>query len=131
MTNEQFLYITYFGSAAGGIALAVITAVILARPHRQATESQFLPKLGKFLRCVFPPWLIIAVLLGFMSVSYTECRSYAEIVGDRDYMVDKTQEIVYRMAFCLAIAVLAYALVLILFLLARARAQRYRSNMQN
>lgn len=130
MTNEQFLYISYFGAAVGGIGLAVLTAIILARSARQATESHFVPQLGRFLRRALPPWLILTVLLGFISVSYMECRSYAEVVADRDYLIDKTQEQAYHMSLCLAIALMAYAFVLVLFLWARARAQRYHKQAQ-
>ncbi len=133
MTNEQYLYISYFAAAAGGVVLAILTAIILARPNRQATEGQILPKLGKFLRRVFPSWLILTVLLGFISVSYIDCahENYAKVVADRDHLVDKTQEQVFLMSICLAVALMAYALVLMLFLWARARAQRYHKEMQN
>jgi hypothetical protein len=131
VTNEQFLYISYFGAAVSGVGLAALTASILARPNRQATESPFLPQLGRFLRRALPPWLILTVLLGFISVSYMECRSYAEVVADRDYLIDKTQEQAYHMALCLAVGLMAYACVLVLFLWARARARRYRTQAQN
>ena len=131
MTNEQYLYISYFGAAAGGIVLAALTAIILARPHRRITEAPAPIKLGKFLRRAFPSWLLLAVLLGFISVSYMECRTYAEVVADRYYLVDKTQQQVYRMSICLAVALMSYTAVLILFLWARARAQRHHNEMQN
>lgn len=131
MTNEQFLYLSYFAAAAGGIGLAVLTAIALARPNRQATEDKFLPQLGRFLRRVFPFWLILMVLLAFISVNYMECRSYTEVIADRDYIIDKTQQQVYRMSICLAIALMAYAVVLLLYLLACAKVRRHNNERQS
>jgi len=125
VTNEQYLHVSYFAAAVGGVALATLTAAMLAHPHRQATQGQLLPKLGRFLRRAFSPWLILTVLLGFMSVSYMECRTYDQVVADRSYLVDKTQQQIHRMALSLAIALMAYAAVLLLFLWARARARWY------
>jgi hypothetical protein len=59
------------------------------------------------------------VLLAFMTVSYMECRTYEEVVADRDYLIDKTQEQLYRMSVWLAVALTTYAAVLMLFLWAR------------
>ena len=131
MTNEQYLYISYFAAAAAGVGLAALTAIILAYPNRLATESHLLPQLGKFLRRAFPSWLVLMVLLGFMSVSYTECRTYTEVVADRNYLIDKTQQQLYRMSICLAVALMAYAVVSMLFLWARARAQRHHKQIEN
>lgn len=131
MTNEQFLYLSYFSAAAGGIGLVVLTAIALARPNRQATEDKFLPHLGKFLRRVFPSWLILMVLLAFISVNYMECHNYAEVIADRDYIIDKTQQQVYRMSICLAVALMAYATVLLLYLLACARIRRHDNERQS
>jgi cytochrome bd-type quinol oxidase subunit 2 len=127
VTNEQYLYISYVVAAAAGIGLAILTAIILARPNRQATEGKVLPKLGKFLRRAFPSWLILMVLLAFISVSYIDCEhtNYAKVVASRDHLVNKTQEQVFQMSIYLSIALMSYAIVLILFLWARARTQRY------
>jgi H+/Cl- antiporter ClcA len=130
VTNEQYLHVSYFAAAIGGVALATLTAALLASANRQATQGRILPRLGKFLRRVLPPWLILTLLLGFMSVSYMECRSYSEVVADRSYLVDKTQQQIHRMAIYLAIALMAYAAVLVLFLWARARARWYGDRMQ-
>jgi len=133
VTNEQYLYISYFVAAAGGVGLATLTAIILARPNRQATEGQILPKLGRFLRRAFPSWLVLMVLLAFVSVSYIDCahENYSKVVADRDHLVNKTQEQVFQMSIYLSIALMSYAVVLMLFLWARARAQRYHKQAQN
>ena len=77
-------------------------------------------------RRAFPTWLVLAVLLGFMSVSYFDCThgDYAEIVADRPHLIRKSQEQASSMLNYLAIAVTAYGFVLILFLWARAKPMR-------
>ena len=126
MTNEQYLYVSYFAAAAVGLSLAAITAAILARPHRLATAGTAISKLATILRRVFPAWLVLAVLLGFVSVSYFDCghSSYNSIITDRPHLISKTQEHASHMAMYLAIAVVAYGFVLITFLWARARHSR-------
>ena len=127
MTNEQYLHISYFVAAAGGAGLAVLMAIILACPNRQATKAKTLPELGRFLRRAFPSWLILMVLLGFISVSYIDCEhtNYSKVVADRNHLVDITQQQVSRMSIDLGIALMSYLVVLMLFLWACARAQRY------
>lgn len=84
-----------------------------------------------YLRRVFPSWLVLAVLLAFMTVSYMECRTYEQVVADRDYLIDKTQEQLYRMSVWLAVALTIYAVVLMLFLWARAIVHRHYNRLQN
>ena len=129
MTNEQYLHISYFAVAVAGAGLGTLTAILLARPHREATRGQTLGQLGKLLRRIFPSWLILTVLLGFISVTYFDCshNTYAEIVADRAHLIDKSQEQVFLMSMCLAIALITYAVVFVLFLWARARARRLRT----
>jgi purine-cytosine permease-like protein len=124
VTNEQYLQVSYFLAATAGVVAAVVTGLLLARAHREATEAPALARLGKLLRRVFPTWLILAVLLGFLSVSYFDCdhHSYSAVVANREYLVNKTEEQASSMARYLATALIAYGFVLAGFLLARARA---------
>jgi len=133
VTNEQYLHISYFAAVGAGVGLAVLTAILLARPNRQATENHILPQLGKFLRRAFPSWLILMVLLAFISVSYIDCKhtNYSQVVADRNHLVNKTQEQVFQMSIYLSIALMSYAVVLMLFLWARARATRRLDQTQN
>ena len=123
MTNEQYLYVSYFAAAAGGACLAVVSAVVMARPHRLATAGVVVQKLGALLRRVFPVWLVLAVLLGFLSVSYIDCAhsDYAQVVEDRQHLVHTTQDQASAMMQYLAVALLTYGFVLMLLLWARAR----------
>jgi hypothetical protein len=124
VTNEQYLQTSYFVAAAAGVVVALGTGFVLAGAHRQATAVPVLTWLGKLLRRLFPTWLILAVLLGFVSVSYLDCNhhSYSEIVADRNHLVHKTEEQAATMARYLALALIAYGFVLLAFLWARVRA---------
>jgi len=123
VTNEQYLYVSYFVAAAAGITAAAVMILWLGRAHREATAGAATNVLGIVLRRAFPAWLILAVLLGFMSVTYFDCShgSYVTIVADREHLIHKTQEQVTAMCRYLAVAVVAYGFVMMLFLWARAR----------
>jgi hypothetical protein len=77
------------------------------------------------MRCVFPPWLILTVLLAFMSVSYIDCGhpSYSQVVEDRGHLAGRTQEHVYKMLIFLAVALFAYCCVYVLVLWAGVKTQ--------
>jgi len=133
MTNEAYLYTSYFAAIILGFVLATVTLGILRRPHPEATTGAKVKKLGSLMRHVFPSWLILAVLLAFISVSYIDCNhsTYAQVVADRNHLVDKTQEQVYTMLIWLTFALFTYCFVLVLFLWARARARRYNNTMES
>ena len=126
MTNETYLVVSYFAAAAGGAGLAVATAAVLAGPNRLATIGKACDTLGRILRRAFPAWLILAVAMGFASVTYFDCQhtNYASITGDYNHLVRKTQEQASAMSYYLAAAIVAYGFVLAAFLWARARTSR-------
>ena len=80
MSNESYLICSYFAAAGIGLFLAALTASELARPLREAVAGLTEP-MARILRRVLPVWLILAVLLGFMSVTYFDCAhdSYATV----------------------------------------------------
>jgi len=126
VTNEQYLYVSYFVAAGAGITAAAVMILWLGRAHREATAGAAAKRLCMVLRRAFPAWFILAVLLGFMSVTYFDCNhgSYATIVADRGHLIHKTQEQVTAMCRYLAVALVAYGFVMMLFLWARARSVR-------
>jgi len=126
MTNEQYLYISYFLTGAAGIALAILIAVVLKKPMKAATDTCVLSKLGRFLRRIFTAWLATIVLLGFMMVSYFDCshRNYSEITADRAHLVRKTTEQLNNNFMFSAVALTIYLAVFILFIWATAKIKR-------
>lgn len=121
MTNERYLIVSYFCAAAGGILAAMLTAFALRSPLGKAVAAVLSP-VGKVLRRALPAWLILAVLFGFMSVSYINCghSNYEAVVKDTEYLKQVTYDQIGRMMHYLCAAMLSYAMFLsILMLLPR------------
>lgn len=129
MMNETYLYTSYFATIIIGLVLATVAFVMLHRAHQEATTGAKFKKLGSLMRRVFPSWLILTVLLAFISVSYIDCNhtNYAQVVADRSHLIDKTREQVSTMLIWLTIALFAYCFALALFLWARARTKWFQS----
>ena len=84
-----------------------------------------MPPLGRFLRRLLPPWLILAVLFAFMATSYMDCshHSYEDVVNDRLHMEDVTRSQATGMLAFLSVSLLAYGLVLTVALAVSHRKQ--------
>ena len=126
MTNETYLYVSYFSAIILGIAMGIITLAVLGRPHREVVTAAAIKKLGALMKRVFSFWVFVAILLAFISVSYIDCshENYAKVVADRSHLIEKTREHVSRMSICLAVGLLAYCFILVSCLWARAKAKR-------
>ena len=124
MTNEQYLIVSYFAVAGGGVALAILTTFVLMGPVKRALEGAVAP-LARILRRALPAWLILAALLGFMSVSYFDCahKTYEDIVKDESFLVGKNFEQGAQVCRYAAVALAAYAVALGLALFAYARSR--------
>ena len=123
MTNERYLVVSYFATAGAGILLALLTALFLSGPLTRALQQVARP-LASVFRRFLPSWLILAVLLGFLSVTYYDCShgTYQKIVADRHHLVQKNFEQGSAMTEYLAVGLSAYGLVLGLSLLGGLRA---------
>ena len=123
MTNEQYLRVSYFAAAAIGLALAALTAWELRGPLRRALAGAARP-LARIVRRALGVWLLLGVLLGFLSVSYIDCQhhDYREVVADRDHLVATTRAHAREMTGYLAAFALAYGLVVGAVLMGKARA---------
>jgi hypothetical protein len=132
VTNEQYLYVSYVGAIALGVALAVITAALLRHSHHQAMAAAAFRHVGAILKRAFPAWLVLAALLGFVSVSYIDCdhHNYAQVVADRDYLFECSRLHASRMLYCLVGALMAYTLTLTILLCIFLRGQGSRRSEQ-
>jgi len=122
MTNEQYLIISYFAVAGAGVALAILTTLVLRGPLGRALQGAVAP-LAQILRRALPAWLILAALLGFLSVSYFDCahKTYEDVVKDESYLVGKNFEQGAQVCRYAAVGLAAYAVALGLALFAHAR----------
>jgi hypothetical protein len=132
VSNEQYLYLSYFLAVPAGVVLAVAVVLVLTRPLREATAEPTLTRLGSILRRAMPSWLIASVLLGFLSVSYIDCahHDFADVVKERDYLVEKSHEQASKMMYYLAGGIVVYGFVLGGFLRARAKRLHREAQMQ-
>jgi hypothetical protein len=124
VTNEQYLIVSYFAVAGGGVALAILTALVLVGPLGRALQDAVAP-LAQILRRALPAWLILAAILGFLSVSYFDCahKTYEDIVKDKSYLVGKNFEQGAQVCRYAAVALAAYAVALGLAIFAHARSR--------
>jgi len=122
VTNEQYLWVSYFAAGAGGLALAVVTPLILRGPLRQAVAELLFP-VGWVIRRALPGWLVLLVVLAFLSVSYIDCDhpDYASAVEDRTHLVDATRQQARRMLLAAGVGTLAFVLGLSVALAALPR----------
>ena len=122
MSTERYLYISYFAALACGVVLACGLAAMLAGPLRKAAVVR---PIGTVVRRAFPVWLLLAVLLGFMSVSYIDCahEDYADVLADGEHLVRKTQDQAVAMMRYVAIGLVVWGMVVMLLLYASARAR--------
>lgn len=113
--------------------MAALILVILAGPNREATTGALLLPFGRFLRRILPSWLLLAVILGFISVTYFDCNheTYDQIVADRGHLIDKSQEQTVSMSVALAVAVTCYAVALVLFSWAGVVTRRPKSHVRS
>ena len=122
MTNPTYLWVSYFGAALAGVALALLTAAGLSSPLGKALAGLAGP-LAALLRRALPAWLVLAVLLGFLSVSYFDCQhtSYRQVVADRQHLAATTRQHGGQMVWYLAAGLTAYALALVPALAVKSR----------
>lgn len=118
MTNENYLIVSYFCAASGGVVGAVVTALLLRGSLRRAVAGVLGP-VGRVFRRVLPAWLVLLVLFAFTSVSYLDCGhdTYQHVVEDRGHMEQVTRTQASRMLNYLAVGLLAYTAALAIMLI--------------
>ncbi len=117
MTNDQYLVVSYVFCAALSIAMGAVVYKFLRRPFAGVASAAPNRHLGSLLKRLFPVGMLFPALLGFVSVSYQSCdrQTYAKIVENRSYLVEKNQEQISSILVSLVIAVLVWdALILLL-----------------
>lgn len=113
MSNEQYLIVSYFAVAAGSLVAGVATALLLRGPLK-LTLAGFTQGLRRLMPRWLAAWCLLAVMLGFLSVSYIDCghSSYTSIVNDRPHMENVSRAQASVAVEYLIIGVLVYTLAL-------------------
>ena len=114
MTNEQYLIVSYFTTAGGGVLAAIATGLALRGPLGPAV-ARFTRPARRFMGRALFVWLAMGALLAFMSVGYfgsCDHQTYKSVVEDMPWMVLKTRGQIESIFEYLLAGVLSYALVL-------------------
>jgi len=127
MNNEGFLIVSNFAVALLAMSFGLGAYHWLRRPFSGLVKAVPAVAFRRLLRKFFPLGLLLPALAGFVSVSYRGCDAgtYAKIIENRAYLVQKNQEQVAAIADYLAVAVLVWGVVaLLVLLLARSRPEQ-------
>jgi hypothetical protein len=118
MTNERYLVFSYFVGAAVSIGIGTLVYFSLRRPFAGIAEVASGKNLTSILKRLLPCGLVFPALLGFVSVSYRGCHraAYDEIVQNRAYLVEKSQEQLASVFLCILVAILFWNLIAFLVL---------------
>ena len=116
MTNDQYLVASFVFCAALSIALGTVVYIFLRRPFAGIVGAAPNKHLGSLLKRLFPVGMLFPALLGFVSVSYQSCdrQTYAKIVENRSYLVEKNQEQISSILVSIVIAVLVWDVFILL-----------------
>jgi len=123
MSNEQYLIVSYSVMALLAAAAGWAAGVRLRAPMDNVVEvvrAELLP----FVRNVSPAGFILVAIAGFCSVSYRGCidhKTYAEIVADRSYLIDKNHQQAGASIAYLKWAVLAWCVFALIILVAQPK----------
>ena|ERR1041385_7061074 len=129
MTNDEYLVVSYVVCAALSLALGAIVYLFLRHPFAAVADATPRKHLRAVLRRLFPFGLLFPALLGFVSVSYESCNhdTYAKIVKNRSYLVQKNEEQISSTLLSIAVAILAWdAVILLMSKLARRESDSVR-----
>jgi hypothetical protein len=123
MTNEHYLIASYFLAGLVSLGLGVAAYRVLRRPFRAIAEAVAGNVRSALLKRTLALSMIMAAVLGFVSVSYRGCgMSYQEIVKDRAYLVQKNREQLQSASNWIVYAVFAWGVVVVMCLVvARAK----------
>ncbi|MBN2269997.1 MAG: hypothetical protein JXN61_05240 [Sedimentisphaerales bacterium] len=92
MTNETFLYVSYFSAFILGLALAGVTLAVLLRPHREIIASDKTGKLGSLIRRVFSFWVFVAVQRPSGLLYYLPCFAKSEKPLEQAKLIFRPQD---------------------------------------
>lgn len=112
MSNEQYLTVSYVLVALASLWLGLLFYAVLRHPFAELTSHLVSGFLARQLRRLCQAGLLLSGLMGFLSVSYYErgCGgfTYEQIIANRPYLVEKSQEQLAQSFVYLGVAVLAW-----------------------
>jgi len=120
MTNEEYLIISYFTVGILCVALSVLVYVLLRDSFYITVSSYYRNKLPIILKRLFLIGILFSALIGFFSVSYTDCKgSYQGVISERAFLVEKSQAQLSAVMLYIVVAIIMWSLMVAVILMIR------------
>jgi hypothetical protein len=128
MRNETYLIVCYVGAGVLCLGLAIAAYVCLRKSADKILGALDWKPWGGTLKRAFPASIVLFALSACLSVSYyggCTGRTYAQVVSDRDYILQKNREQVSKTleAVVYAVALWSVIMLLVLFGIQRGKPQ--------
>ena len=125
MSNEHYLIVSYFLVGLVSLCFGVAVYRVLRTPFAAIAEAVAGRFRSRVLTRSLAASMTLAAVLGFLSVSYTQkgCRSYEQVVKDRDYLVQTNQRQLQSTSDWVVSAVFLWCVVVLICLIALRRTQ--------
>jgi hypothetical protein len=114
MTNEHYLIVSYFFFGVLSLCVGVFAHRVLRNPFAAIAERVAGKAPGVFLRRTLAASITLAAVLGFLSVNYEACKTYEQVVSDREYLVQVNREQLQHAGNWTSGVVLAWGLVVVI-----------------
>ena len=94
MSNEHYLFISYFAFAVLCFGLGLLVYFILRKPFEGVADVIVGKARSTLLKRMLVLSMTAASVLGFLGVSYNQqgCTKYEQVIEKRQYLVDRNVE---------------------------------------
>jgi ABC-type uncharacterized transport system permease subunit len=121
MSNEHYLIASYFVVGFVSLALGVAAYRVLRQPFAAVAEATA-GRRATLLKRTLALSLVLAAILGFISVNYRACgKSYDDVVKDRDYLQEINRQQLQHASNWIVAALFASAFLVVILLAIRRR----------
>ena len=123
MSNERYLYISYFAFALLCLGLGLLIYLILRKPFEGVADAIVGTSRSMLLKRMLVLTMTAASVLGFLGVSYNQegCTKYEQVIENRKYLVDRNKEQIQNARDWIVWTLLAWGVVIGIGLAARSK----------
>jgi hypothetical protein len=126
VSNEAYLIFAYFLALLGSVLLAGYVYYSLQETFSELVSDLLSSKSARWFRKLFSSSIWLLALLGFSSISMTQCvgiTEYSEVIEDKIYVYDRAREQISASAMHLFWGLALWGLVVSILVIARKRQQ--------
>ena len=127
MSNEAYLIFAYFLGVLGSVLLAGYVNLSLHQSFAKLVPDLLSSKPARLLRRIFSTSIWLIALLGFSSISMTNCvgiTEYSEVIVDKVYVYDRTRGKISASAMHLFWGLALWGLVVSILVIAHKRQRK-------